>query len=529
MESPDVVLVFPHGGETIKVVHFPPHALLAVAADLIDEYNVKLVDERVDQNARTKLKTYVNSNPICVALSLITGQHIKYALDTAKYLRSLTGNSIPLVWGGVHATMLADQTLENEFVDIIVRGDGEVTFKNLLKALKTGTDLSTVNGISFKDKDGNKIHNPDEKDFKLAEAKPVPWHLVNVEDYINDGSMFFGNGHKRMLDIGVTTKGCPHRCGFCYNLNFNKMYWRGTPSKKTFEFIKQCVDDFKLDAYMVHDDNYFVDPKRVHEIAEYMIKDNMDVKWTSTGITVFSYSRMEDELKKEIVKSGCSAFRFGIESGNPRIIKLMDKPNTLEQVYEVNKDTKKHGIVPVYSWMIGFPTETKEEILDTCSLMVNLKKENPNAQFHGISVYTPYPGTPMYELAKQNGFVPPDTLEGWTNVYWGSKLLEKSLAQVPRSYLDDVQDLSYLTSDWFKYTAPKWLKVGFWPVLAWLEFRWKHQMFNYAPELRLYRKIRRRFLHNAFVPELRAYRKIKSMFKSMKIAVRPRIADSIAE
>ena len=528
MESPDVVLVFPHGGETIKVVHFPPHALLAVAADLLDKYNVKLVDERVDEHSKTKLKTYVSSKPICIALSLITGQHIKYALETAKYLRSLAGKDIPLVWGGVHATMLADQTLDNEYVDIIVRGDGEVTFKNLLKALKTGDDLSSVNGISYKDKDGKKIHNPDEMDFKLAEAKAVPWHLVNVEDYINDGSMFFGSGHKRMLDIGVTTKGCPHRCGFCYNLNFNKMYWRGMPSKKTFEFIKQCVDDFKLDAYMVHDDNYFVDQKRVHEIADCMINEHMDVKWTSTGITVFSYARMQDDLKKEIVKSGCTSFRFGIESGNQRIIKMMDKPNTLEQVYDVNRDTKKHGIIPVYSWMIGFPTETKDEILDTCKLMVNLKKENSNAQFHGISVYTPYPGTPMYELSKQNGFVPPDTLEGWANVYWGSKSLEKSLAQVSRNFLDDVQDLSYLTSDWFKYTAPKWIKTSFWPLLKWLEFRWERQMFSYAPEIRLYRKVRRRFLENAFVPELRAYRKLQSMLKSIKMAASPSVSEQAA-
>ncbi|MBS3114649.1 B12-binding domain-containing radical SAM protein [Candidatus Woesearchaeota archaeon] len=528
MESPEIVLIFPNGGETIKVAHFPPHALLAVAAGLLDEYNVKLIDERIDQDARAKLKSYIKSKPICIALSLMTGQHITYALDTARFIRSLAGKDIPLVWGGVHATMLADQTLDNECVDIIVRGDGEVTFNNLVRALKNCEDLRKINGISFKDKDGNKIHNPDEKDFKLAEAKPVPWHLVDVEDYINDGSMFFGPGHKRMLDIGVTSKGCPHKCGFCYNLNFNKMYWRPMPSRKTFDFIKQCVDDFKLDAYMVHDDNYFVDQKRVGEIADWMIADNMDVKWTSTGITVFSYVRMQDDLKKKIVNSGCTSFRFGIESGNPRIIKLMDKPNTLEQVYEVNKDTKRLGINPVYSWMIGFPTETRDEIMDTCRLMVNLKKENKDAQFHGISVYTPYPGTPMYELAKQNGFVPPDKLEGWANIYWGSKSLEKSLAQVPRVFLDDVQDLSYLTSDWFKYTAPKWLKVGFWPVLAWLGFRWRHQMFSYSPEIKLYRKVRRRFLENAFVPELRAYRKLQQIIKSIKIALSVNMPKSVS-
>jgi len=511
MESPDIVLVFPHGGETIKVSHFPPHGLLAVAADIIEEYNVKLIDERVDSNSKSKLKSYIALNPTCIAISVMTGQHITYALETAKYIRDLAGKSLPLVWGGVHATMLADQTLDNEYVDIIVRGDGEVTFKNLIKALKTGADLRTVTGISFKDKEGNKIHNPDTKDFKLGEARPAPWHLVNVEDYISDGSMFFGSDTKRMLDIGVTTKGCQHRCGFCYNLNFNKMYWRGMPADKTFEFIKQCVDDFKLDSYMIHDDNYFVNPKRVNDVADLMIQDNMDVKWTSTGITVYSYVRMEDEIKKKIVKSGCESFRFGIESGSPRIIKLMNKPNTLEQVYDVNRDTKKHGIIPIYSWMIGFPTETKEDIIATCKLMINLKKENDASQYHGISIYTPYPGTPLYEMAKQHGFVPPDTFEGWSNVYWGSKLLEISLAEVPKKFLDDIQDLSYMNSDWFNYQAPKWLKVGFWPLFLWLKYRWEHQMFSNMFEVGMYRKLRKRYQENAFVPELRAYRKIKNL------------------
>jgi len=515
MERPDVVLVFPHGGETLKVVHFPPHALLAVAADLLDEYNVKLIDERIDPNSKSKLKSYINSNPVCVGLSLMTGQHITSALATAKFIRDIAGKDLPLVWGGVHATMLADQTLDNPLVDIIVRGDGENTFRNVVNALRKREDLKSINGISFKDKEGKKIHNPDQKDFKLSEAKPVPWHLVDVEDYINDGSMFF-EGTKRMLDIGVSSKGCPHRCGFCYNLNFNKMYWRAMPARKTYEFIKQCVDDFKLDSFMIHDDNYFVDQKRVDEVSTWMIEDKMDVKWTSTGITVFSYAKMQDELKKKIHRSGCDSFRFGIESGNPRIISLMNKPNTLEQVYDVNKDTKRLGITPVYSWMIGFPTETKEEIFDTMRLMRHLKKENPIAQHHAISVYTPYPGTPLYELAIQNGFVPPDTLEGWSKVYWGSKFLEKSLSAVPRKFIDDVQDLSYLTSDWFKYTAPKWLKIGGWPLLKWLEFRWKHQMVSFAPELRAYRAYRRRFLGNAFVPELRFYRKVQQLLKSMK-------------
>jgi len=94
LEHPDIILIFPHGGETIKVAHFPPHALLAVAADLIDDYNVKIVDERIDPDCKNKLKSYIASNPTCIAISVMTGQHITYALETAKYIRSIAGKSI---------------------------------------------------------------------------------------------------------------------------------------------------------------------------------------------------------------------------------------------------------------------------------------------------------------------------------------------------------------------------------------------------------------------------------------------------
>ena len=283
--------------------------------------------------------------------------------------------------------------------------------QKLVNALKNKEDLKKINSISFKE-NGKKIHTPDEKLMNLAEIKPIPWHLVDVEKYINSGKMMFGGEVKRMLDIGVTSRGCPHKCAFCYNLFFNRMYWRGIPADKTFEMFKQVVDDFKVDGIWVHDDNYFVSLKRVEDIANLMVKENMDVKWTSSGITVFTYTRMPDEIKRKVVKSGCSSFRFGIESASPRILKMIDKPNTAEQVYEVNKDTKNYDISPMYSFMIGFPTETKEEIKMTCKMIIKLKEENPRAQVHGISVYTPYPGTPLYELAIKHGFSPPPSFTG---------------------------------------------------------------------------------------------------------------------
>lgn len=463
--------------------------MLSLASELIDEFNVKVIDQRVDPLWKKKLRTYIKFQPICIAFSAMTGLQIRYALDAAKFVRSLAGKSITLVWGGVHPSMLADQTLDNNLVDIILRGEGEDNFKKLIKAIKKNKGFENIKGISYK-KNGKKIHNPDSPLVDMDKLKPTPWHLVNIERYIDEGSLMFEEDVKRMLDIGVTSRGCPHGCTFCYNIFFNRKYWRGMSAKKTFEMIKQSVDDFNLDGVWIHDDNYFVNLKRVSDIANLMINE-MDVKWTNSGITIFSYKRMNSELKNKVVKSGCSSFRFGVETANPRIITMIGKPNTREDIFIVNRDTKKHNITPIYSFMMGFPTETKKEILETCSAMVRLKKENKKSKFHDISIYTPYPGTPLFDLAVKNGFKPPTTFEGWSKIYWGSKDVNISLAKTSREYLDNIQDISYLNSDWFKYVLPKWMNFVITPAKLWLDFRWKNQLFNFAPELKLYRKLYR--------------------------------------
>lgn len=417
----------------------------------------------------------------------MTGVQITYALNAAKFVRDFAGKDVALVWGGVHASMLPDETLENEFVDIILRGEGEISFKQLLKALKKGRKFGKIKGISYKE-NGKKKHTPEGPLVDVDKLKPTPWHLVNVERYIDEGSLMFEDDVKRMLDIGVSSRGCIHGCTFCYNLFFNQKKWRGMSVKKTFDMIKQSVDDFNLDGIWLHDDNYFVDLKRVSDVADLMIK-NMDIKWTNSGITTFSYKRMDDEVKRNVVKSGCNSFRFGCETANPRIIRMIAKPNTREDIFIVNMDTKKHNIIPIYSFMIGFPTETKKEILDTCKAMVKLKKDNKRAKFHGISVYTPYPGTPLYELALKHGFKPPTRFEDWHKIYWGSKDINISLSKVSREYLDNVQDISYLNSDWFNYVIPRWINNLIIPGKIWLNFRWQNQLFSFAPELKLYRKL----------------------------------------
>jgi radical SAM superfamily enzyme YgiQ (UPF0313 family) len=217
--------------------------------------------------------------------------------------------------------------------------------------------------------------------------------------------------HYSRRTIGVlTSKGCPYRCGFCYNLNFNKRVWRGMSPESAFEKIKRVVDDYGIGDVGFFDDNFFVNIKRSQEIISLVRKEYSDIAWHCSGARIDTLEKMD---LKWIAQNGCKELGIGIESGSERILKLIKKDITVKQIIGVNHKMKKHDIVPVYFVMGGFPTETQEELNKTMLLVLKIIRDNPNACLSALKIYTPFPGTDLYDLSIRHGFKPPSCLEGW--------------------------------------------------------------------------------------------------------------------
>ena len=121
-----------------------------------------------------------------------------------------------------------------------------------------------------------------------------------------------------------------------------------------------------------------------------------------------------------LLESNCKVLQFGIESGSNRILKLINKKITTEDVIAVNRKLSKFNIKLRYNFIIGFPTETVDEIKQTLSLIERLMCENPNLEPPFVNIYTPYPGTPIFDLAVEQGFIPPTTLEEWGQISWNN-------------------------------------------------------------------------------------------------------------
>lgn len=404
--SKEVVLIQPKAGTFDMIGARLPIGLLSIAAIPYQMgYKIKIIDQRVDKAWRQTLSEALKKEPICVGITSMTGKQILYGIEAAKIVREKS--KVPIVWGGVHVTLMPDQSIENPYVDIIVIGEGDYTFAELVEAIAKGESLKTIKGIYYKE-NGRIIRNPERPFIKnLDELPELPYELVNIDAY----SSLKIEG--RSLDF-VTSRGCSFRCSFCYNNYFNKSMWRSFSAKETVRRLKNFVRRYNVRTVYFQDDNFFNNLKRIREILIGIINEGLKIKWGTLGLRIDTAARIDDELFQLMVDSGCINVDIGVESGSRRILDMIDKRITIEDVFKVNKRIAKYPFIIKYTFIIGFPTETKEERVSTIKTALALTKENKHA-YTPIFVYTPYPGTPMYEFALKNGFEPPKNLEEWGN------------------------------------------------------------------------------------------------------------------
>ena len=466
----DILLVFP--GKFKAPDPQVPLALLHIAASLKQEgFSVRILDMRLEDYHHVQI-----GNPVFVGISCMSGLQIKYALEFARYVR-MQNPSCPLVWGGVHPTLLPEQTASNDFVDIVVRGEGELIVKDLAIELALNRPLDDVLGITYAINGAIKS-NPDGKVIDL-DSIPValPYELLQMDKYPSFKS---GRFHVQ------TSRGCPHRCGFCYNSIFNKNKWRGKSAKRVLaeiEYILKTYPHIKIIDPI--DDNVFVDEYRVKEICQGLLDRKLGVQWRAN--CRFDYLATYDKSFLELLeKAGCVELDFGGESGSDRLQQLICKDITADEMLQSVENLRRWApsIEPYVSWMSGLPGETDEDLAETFDLMDKMREVNPKTQHYGIFVYTPFPSTVMQYLPSE--FTPPQSLEEWGSIEvfhfnppWHSKAqIEKlhtisavtRLAFYPESRIKE-RDLAYKSA----YAIMNKIE----------KYRWRHRNFGFPIELKI--------------------------------------------
>ena len=504
-EERNIVLVYPKTGMDFGSTVAPPHSLLSIAAPLHKKgYRIEIIDQRVDTDWQDKLTTGLNPGTICAGISCMTGTQIHFAIKIAKIIRKATGGKVPIVWGGPHPSILPQQTLESQYVDMVCVGEGDMVFYELVKTLERNGSLAAVKGIGFK-KDGKTVVNPPEPLIDMENLLPVPWELINVESYVHP-DMYLKSS--RILDIGQTSRGCPFNCGFCCSASLRMRKWRAMSVEKSLKAITEPVKRFNLDGVWIRDDEFYIDRDRANKICEQIIREKLNIRWYTSGTRVDVFNKASDKQIAILKQSGAYVLKFGAESGTNRILKLVNKGITVEETVKANLKAKKHDIIPAFALMIGFPTETFEEVNNTVDLIFRLKKDNPKAQFEAMAIYTALPGTPMYEFALQHGLKPPENLEGWVD--WNFDEYDLAGKRIPwfdakqRQMLGNISYMSVLANalpnaidSINNVFIRRALKISYAPISAYYRFRLKHKLYGFSLDLVLIRYLRKKIFYRS--------------------------------
>ena len=410
----NIVLIYPKiGGPfvSLRKKRPMPLGLLNSSVYLVDEYDVNIFDQQLCSNWKKELRKLVNDKTILAGVHVMAGYQPVHALEVSAFVKSEF--DLPIVWGGVHPSLLAETALKEDCIDYVCVGEGEKTLPELANAIESGKDLSTVKGLCFR-RDGKTIFTPEREPVDLNELPELPYYLLDVKQYnVSGGTRFEKNEMKLSME---TSRGCPNDCIFCYNPAFNKRRWRAQSAEKVVSRIEYLVNTYKATYLDFIDDAFFSDLNRIEKIARGLIEKRINVKWFLQGVDVNKLIKADDDYLALIEKAGCRVMRMGAESGSAKLLSQMHKKTSTAEVIDLNKRLKKYNFICYYYFTVGMPGETEEDLRKSAQMMLKLLDDNPKARIMSAFCLTPQPGTKLLDQAEAQGFKVPQTLREWSRL-----------------------------------------------------------------------------------------------------------------
>lgn len=339
-------------------------------------------------NEKSIAGTLKRQNPDFILLSanLIDFNSLRIIIKIAK-------QEVPnckIILGGSMASTIHKIILkELHNIDFLVLGEGEKTIVDLLNKLYKKEDFSKVKGIAYRK--NNKINFTEKRESTTnLDELPLPsWHLVDFSKCKLGPTSQYTKG--RGINM-ITSRGCPFNCIFC-DKSILGYKWRGRSAQNVFTEIKLLYDEYKVRNIFFFDDLFLFDRNRVKDICKLIKKENLEFSWSCQS----RVDMVDTGLLKVMKNAGCKAIGYGVEGGTRRALKLINKDITLEQVKYAIDETRKLRIETKGFFMLGFPNETRKEILDTIDTAIYL---NPDTAI--FSIVTPYPNTILWEMVKDN-------------------------------------------------------------------------------------------------------------------------------
>jgi radical SAM superfamily enzyme YgiQ (UPF0313 family) len=401
------VLFFPLTNKNNRHKVGAPLSLMSLAARLGSAgIECEIVDARVEPDYKRRVVEKMETADL-LGVSSMTGWQIANGLEVSQAVKERFPAK-PVVWGGYHPSLLAEQTVRDPRIDLVARGQGEDLCVELAEWLEGNRKIEDIDGLTYIE-GADVRHNPERRVRDINEFPPMPYQLIDLERYLE-----FNRRHheddRRAINY-VSSFGCPHACGFCSNPEAYGRKWKGLAADRVIAEVTGLVEKYDLERVYFDDNNFFASKRRVREICQGLLASPRKFEWFATirpsQVTAFS-----DEDLQLIRDSGCTKFMMGAESGDDAILTLINKGGEAADVIEATRRCHDHNIQPSYVFIFGFPTETWTQMQTTLDFMKQLKEIDADTRSTTL-FFTPYPGTALTRLGERSGFVMPATLEEW--------------------------------------------------------------------------------------------------------------------
>ena len=397
----------------------PPLGIMYIAAQIEKEtsHQVEILDAQVDELTYEQLKTEIEKRkPDVVGITTMTFTLID-VIKTAKIIKEINPN-IKIILGGPHVIIYPTETINIKEVDFVILGEAETVIKPLLDNINNLDELEKVKGLVFKS--NGKIINTGRSDLiKNLDDLPFPArHLTPYKKY------YWALSPYRPITTMFTSRGCPYQCLFCDRPQLGKNF-RPASAKRVVDEMEEC-QKMGIQEIFIYDDTFGVDRKRVLDICADIIKRGIKIAWNIRT----RVNTVDEEVLIALKKAGCQRIHYGVEAGTQKILNVLKKGITLEMVEKAFKLTRKAGIQTAGYFMIGSPTETKKDIMETIEFMKKLKPD-----YVHITITTPFPATGLYELALREKVLKKDywlefaenPTAGFTPYFWEKDLSREEL------------------------------------------------------------------------------------------------------
>lgn len=370
----------------------PPLGLMYIASYTLKntKHQVEILDCPLEKINYSNLDERIkNSNPDIVGITAMTFTLID-VIKVAKIVKQ-TNPKIKIVLGGPHVNIYPEETLNNNEIDFIVLGEGELPFVDLIEHINNPEELKEIKGLVFKN--SGKIFNTGRREF-IMNLDELPFPARELTQYKKYFSVI---AKKNPTTTMFTSRGCPYNCLFCDRPHLGKIF-RARSADNVLNELENIIK-LGIKEVFIYDDTFTIDRQRVVDICNKIIEKNIKINWDIRA----RVNTVDEGLLKLMKKAGCERIHYGVEAGTKKILQVLRKGITIPMVKEAFKLTKKNGIECAAYFMIGSPTETADDIRQTIKLARDLSPD-----YVHFTVLTPFPATDLYFKGLAEGIIKND-------------------------------------------------------------------------------------------------------------------------